>query len=84
MNTKFYSSRFRDIKKSIKKLIIFEIIIMLLFSVLCYYADNDYIKGISLFYTLVSLFKIFFLHDLKRYAYYYEYDLETGKDLYQE
>ena len=84
MNTKFYSSRFRDIKKSTKKLIIFEIIIMLLFSVLCYYADNDYIKGISLFYTLISLFKIFFLHDLNRYAYYYEYDLETGRDLYQD
>ena len=84
MNTKFYSSRFRDIKKSTKKLIIFEIIIMLLFSVLCYYADNDYIKCVSLFYTLISLFKIFFLHDLSIYAYYYEYYLETGRDLYQD
>ena len=84
MNTKFYSSRFRDIKQSIKKLIIFEIILMLLFSVLCYYADNDFIKAISIIYTVVGLFKIFFLHDLKRYAYYYEYDLETGRDLYQD
>ena len=45
---------------------------------------SDAFKAYIIFQIITGQLKIFYIHDMKRYAYYYEYDLETGRDLYDE
>jgi hypothetical protein len=86
-NKKFYSNRFKHLKNSTKYLLIFEIITILVVSLFHFVYQSitsDTLKALIIFQIVIGIFKIIFIHDMKRYAYYYEYDLETGRDLYDE
>ena len=82
MDNIFYSNRFCYIKKFLKKLIIIDLSILILFSVIIFYL-NIPLKYAFGFFLLINFIKFIIIHHYVTYCYFYEYLLKNNKTNYE-